>query len=581
MAKDFFDEELDKIEQEEASQKALEEQRQRQIENWYGAGGSNNDGNQSMMTTKRPLYIALICVALVLAIALGWVLCALFGASGSFSEKEQIRYAQTVVNNLREQGIEISDEQLQIALSQGNSMVESGQIKQEALLSVVFDYLHNNYYKEISEEKWTAAVATAGTALLQAAGDQFCQLMSPQSYYDYINQTSNVGDASGGQGYFGIKYQYSEGLGLYVSDVQSDSSCYGKILSGDIVLKMTNVKDRNGNAVNILGLGELNEVVIADYDSVTLTTIMASIYSANFRILRNGDVLDTGVIVRGAYGFESGYDYQFIEFYFDRTHSNISTTNQNNAAANTYDMRGLSRLPSDTGYIRIVEFMYYTDGMSTVTAATEFAEVMELFKQLGLKRLVLDLKGNPGGLVNAVCDIAGMLATDAKLTSAQQNVVRNNDKLLITSLIPREQNKTTREYRKSSYSDFFGAPSDICDIVVWTDGGSASASELLTGALSDYGTGFQIGTKTYGKGIAQTVEQLKYKGQIVTETGEVTQGPWAIYYTFAAYYSPLGTNIHGKGYTPQDGYNGITDYVSQNGSETLWDATYRYWGISK
>lgn len=226
MAKDFFDEELDKIEQEEADKKALEEQRRRQIENWYsGGGGANNGSNQGATTTKRPLYIVLICVALILSLVLGWVLCALFGAGGTLSDKEQIRYAQSVVDNLRKQGIEITDEQLQKALSQGNSMVASGQIEQEALLSVVFDYLHNSYYKEIPSEKWTSAVATAGTSLLQAAGDPFCQLMSPQDYYDYVNQTSYVGDASGGQGYFGIQYRYSDGLGLYVSGVQSDSSC--------------------------------------------------------------------------------------------------------------------------------------------------------------------------------------------------------------------------------------------------------------------------------------------------------------------------------------------------------------------
>ena len=123
------------------------------------------------------------------------------------------------------------------------------------------------------------------------------------------------------------------------------------------------------------------------------------------------------------------YNYRFVEFYFNDSYKNISTTNQNNAVVNTYQLRQLSQLPQDTGYVRITEFMYYLDGQTTVTAATEFVQVMKLFRSLGLKRLVLDLKGNPGGLVSAVCDIAAMLVHPDNLTQQQQQQVSSGNRL--------------------------------------------------------------------------------------------------------------------------------------------------------
>ena len=106
-----------------------------------------------------------------------------------------------------------------------------------------------------------------------------------------------------------------------------------------------------------------------------------------------------------------------------------------------------------------------------------------------------------------------------------------------------------------------------------SDDGSASASELLLGALLDYKTAVQMGTNTYGKGIAQTVEELNIRGSYIDVDGKVqTDGYWAVYYTFASYYSPLGTNIHGVGYAPANTYK-----VSRYGD--LWTLAKYYWGV--
>lgn len=531
MDKDFFDEEFEKKEKAEAKTYD-EEQRRRQIDEWYANAPANNGGGSgtSNANSKRPLYIVLVCVALVLALVLGWVLCAVF----------------------------------------------AGPSQTQNILDEVIAYLDTEYYKEVPDEKMLEAIAAGGTAILQTAGDQFSKLMTPQQFYDFYFQVDNTQDMSSPQGYFGMSYS-PYGIGLYVSDVATDSSCYGVLQSGDVIIKFSDMLDENGQPVELNGEA-INQLVVADSEKSVLDYVMQKTCSANFHFLRDGEVMQTGVLSRGAVGFaETNYDFSFVEFYFNDRFCNVSFTNQNNAQHNTFELRMLNKLPADTGYVRIDQFMYYLDDENReVTAATEFRQVMQLFKQLGLKRLVLDLKGNPGGSVDAVSDIAGMLVCANKLSAEQQKAVTKSNKLLITSLVPRNEKSTTYEYRTSTYGEYFGTPSETCDIVVWTDGGSASASELLTGALTDYRTGFQMGTRTYGKGIAQRVVPLQqYTAPITPKEGDtINEFYWAIYYTFAAYYSPLGTNIHGVGYKPAVGYDNLTTY------EQLWNATYTYWGIS-
>ena len=537
--KDFFDEEYEKQQQQRAK---TEQDIQDKMKEWYSSGTpTGSAAANSAKPSRSPWYIVLVCIALVLAIVFGWVLCSIFGGARS---------------------------------------------KEESLLSTVMSYLEKEYYHEITDAEMQKAVAAAGTAMLQSAGDQFCQLMSPQDLYDYMMQVDNTPGYTGYDGYFGISVAHY-GVGLYVSSVATDSSCYGILQTGDVLLKFTDMKDADGNPVIVDGMGEFSEMVVVNHDWNVVDAVFAATQSANMVYLRDGEVHETGVIERGAVGFlpsSEKSDFQFIEYYFDDTHNNISTHNLNRAQHNTYELRGLSNLPSGTGYIRITQFMYYMNNVDTeVTAYQEFYQVMQIFRQLGLKRLVLDLKGNPGGRVDVVCSIAGLLVTEAKLTAAQQNSVTGKNGLLLTSLVPRKQSKTETTYVKSSYSSYFETPSagDKCDIVIWTDEGSASASELLTGALRDYDTGFQIGTRTYGKGIAQRIVALQnYTGPITPVEGDNThEYYWAIYYTFAEYYSPLGTNIHGKGYTPAVGYGNITDYGSKTSPNTLWGATYQYWGI--
>lgn len=144
-------------------------------------------------------------------------------------------------------------------------------------------------------------------------------------------------------------------------------------------------------------------------------------------------------------------------------------------------------------------------------SSKEFISKMNELKNKGVKGLIVDLRQNGGGSLYECQEIA-----DALL--GKQVIVYTQDR------------KGEKEYY---YSDDrkLGLP-----IVVLVDGGSASASEILTGAIKDTKAGTIVGEKTFGKGIVQSVIELK--------------DGTAIKLTTSQYFTPNGINIHGKGIEP-------------------------------
>ena len=155
-------------------------------------------------------------------------------------------------------------------------------------------------------------------------------------------------------------------------------------------------------------------------------------------------------------------------------------------------------------YIQITEF-------DTVTE-DQFAEALAVARELGMKGLVLDLRSNPGGSLMSVVNIARMLLP----------------KGLIVYTEDREGHRT--EYKCD------GTRQLEVPMVVLVNGNSASASEILAGAIKDYGIGTLLGTTTFGKGIVQ-------------RPIEMSDGS-AVKLTISAYYTPNGINIHGVGIEP-------------------------------
>ena len=161
-------------------------------------------------------------------------------------------------------------------------------------------------------------------------------------------------------------------------------------------------------------------------------------------------------------------------------------------------------LDDETGYIRISEF-------SEVTS-NQYKKAFEDLQDKGIKKLVVDLRNNPGGLLNAVCDVLRQILPEGL-------IVYTEDK------------NGKKEEEKCDGKNELNMP-----LAVLVNGSSASASEIFAGAVKDYGIGMIVGTTTYGKGVVQTIQPL-------------TDGS-AVKITIAKYFTPKGNDINKKGITP-------------------------------
>ena len=164
---------------------------------------------------------------------------------------------------------------------------------------------------------------------------------------------------------------------------------------------------------------------------------------------------------------------------------------------------GHKMLDNNIGYIQIVSFSEDT--------ANEFNEAYNDLKNLGMKALVLDLRNNPGGLLTTCVEIAKKLVPKGE----------------IVSIVDKQGNKET-------YSSSLEAPE--YPLVVLINKNSASASEILSGAIQDTKTGTIIGNTSYGKGSVQTILPMFEDD--------------AVKLTIAKYYTPSGRSIDGTGITP-------------------------------
>jgi carboxyl-terminal processing protease len=155
------------------------------------------------------------------------------------------------------------------------------------------------------------------------------------------------------------------------------------------------------------------------------------------------------------------------------------------------------------GYLQITEFDDVT--------IEQFTENFNSLKEQGMKGLIIDLRGNPGGSVTTVCAVA--------------------EQLLPEGLIFYMEDKNGEREEYTCPGADFNIP-----MVVLVNGYSASASEILAGAIQDAGIGTLVGTQTYGKGIVQNLYPL----------GDGS----AIKITIADYYTRNGRNIHKVGIEP-------------------------------
>jgi len=160
-------------------------------------------------------------------------------------------------------------------------------------------------------------------------------------------------------------------------------------------------------------------------------------------------------------------------------------------------------LSDDIGYIRL--------SMFSETTGSDFAQKMTELEEKGMKSLVLDLRNNPGGLINESVKVASLLVPKGP----------------VVSVISKDGSRETMQ----STMDKPTIP-----LAVLVNGGSASASEIVAGAIQDLEVGKLIGVKTFGKGSVQRLVPLDKDS--------------AIKITIAEYHTPKDRAIHGKGLTP-------------------------------
>lgn len=169
-------------------------------------------------------------------------------------------------------------------------------------------------------------------------------------------------------------------------------------------------------------------------------------------------------------------------------------------------------ITENIGYIRISAFdRKDASNKESEDTYDEFKKEIDVMQNIGIKKLILDLRDNPGGDMKVVSKIADYILPEGIITYT-------------------ETKKGKREY---IYSD------ENCidmEMIVLVNGGSASAAEILTGALKDYNKAKIVGERTYGKGIVQTIFHLNDGSGMSVTTSR--------------YYTPGGVCIHGIGIEP-------------------------------
>ena len=230
--------------------------------------------------------------------------------------------------------------------------------------------------------------------------------------------------------------------------------------------------------------------------------------------IRSGDKI---IAVDGT-AVEAGHLQETIGRLRGHAGSQVTLTVLRDDAAIDYEMRRqVIRMTSvhrdflapSYGYVRVSQF-------SDNTARELGNAVDQLHAASGgmLEGLVLDLRNNPGGVLDAAVDVSDLFLDAGVIVSADGR----------------------SDESRFTHSAHRGDILDGANLVVLVNGGSASASEIVAGALQDHGRAVVIGTSTFGKGLVQTVMPLS-KGQ-------------AIKLTTSRYYTPSGDSIHDVGITP-------------------------------
>ena len=317
-------------------------------------------------------------------------------------------------------------------------------------------------------------------ALVDEVLQDILQRLDPHSYYISAAEIREAQEPlEGSFDGIGVEFAIQRDTVVVISPVEGGPSAAVGIRAGDRILSASGEK--------IAGIGITNEQVMKHLRGPKGSEVVVG-------ILRHGQPKSFDVAIeRGKIPI-------------------------NSVAASLIDANG-------TGYIKLVRFAKNTH--------TEFVAAADVLKEKGMKRLVLDLRGNGGGFLNSAIDLA-------------DEFLPNGRDIVYTEGLhsPRQDAKATR---KGGYEDI--------PLALLIDEGSASASEIIAGAIQDNDRGLLVGRRTFGKGLVQEHVPLPDSS--------------AVRITTARYYTPSGRSIQ-RPYG--DGIDYMDDFEARAGHGELLNA---------
>lgn len=350
---------------------------------------------------------------------------------------------------------------LLIMVSTPSLLAQGSKPQDQRLLTIleqVYQFIQNNYVEEIDPE-----------VLIEGALDgMFESLDDPHSAYLTQEELRSLTDTTSGQ--FG-------GVGMYISK-QSTRVENGVARGEGFIEVVSPIEDTPAYRAGL----RAGDLIVSVEEESTLD-------------LSVDEVVDR---LRGAPGSE-------VEITIRRGRSQEFPVTLERAIIQIPTVKQ-AMIDESVGYLRIIQFTPHTD--------TRVREAVEFFRENDYESMIIDLRNNPGGVLDGVVDVADLFFDGGLVVGTRGRVESENV-----------------EYRATS-GRFV---SDEVPVVVLIDNGSASASEILAGALKDRDRAYLLGETTYGKGSVQQVR---------------TVGLGGFRLTMARYYTPSGEYIEGQGVSP-------------------------------
>jgi len=322
--------------------------------------------------------------------------------------------------------------------------------------SDVIDLVKKNYVEEVKDKD---IVYAAIKGILESL-DPHSSFLPPDMYKEM--QTDTKGEFGG----IGIEITIKDGFPTVITPIEDTPAYKAGMKAGDHIIKIDGKPTKNMGLVDVV------------------------------KMIRGpkGKAVDLTVVREGVPGMK---DYSVV-----RDVIQVKSVK-------------FRMLDDDFGYIRIVQFQEKTSR----DLDNAMKELQKTNKGVPLKGLVLDLRNDPGGLLEQAVEVSDRFLSDGVIVSIEGRAERK-----------KQEDSKVKFYAHKKGDDYLGP------LVVLVNEGSASASEIVAGAVQDYKRAIIVGNKSFGKGSVQTIFPL----------GDGS----AVRLTTAKYYTPKGRSIQGEGITP-------------------------------